>query len=45
MHTDWYRAGDLAEIDRRLDQFRDRLRLEHTEGFGRGLRARQCVSA
>jgi hypothetical protein len=35
MHTDWYRAGDRAEIDGRMDRFRDRLRLEHSEGEGR----------
>jgi len=35
MHTDWYPLGELAEIDRRMDRFRDRLRLEHAEGEGR----------
>ena len=35
MHTDWYRPGEGAEIDERMDRFRDRLRLEHTEGEGR----------
>ena len=35
MHTDWYRPADRAAIDERMDRFRDRLRLEHTEGEGR----------
>ena len=35
VHTEWYRSGDRAEIDGRLNRFSDRLRLAHTAGEGR----------
>jgi hypothetical protein len=35
VHTDWYSPGEWTDIERRLTQFSDRLRLEHAEGEGR----------
>jgi hypothetical protein len=45
VHADWYRSGDRAEIDGRLNQFSDRLRLTHTEGAGGESRVYAVVSA
>src|SRR5262249_40384263 len=35
LHADWLREGERREIDRRLDPWRDRLRLVHSDGEGR----------
>ncbi|OLC84722.1 MAG: hypothetical protein AUH72_00980 [Acidobacteria bacterium 13_1_40CM_4_65_8] len=45
VHADWYRSGDRAEIDGRLNRFSDRLRLAHTEGAGGESRVYAVVSA